>query len=93
MPATSTLLDQGHNAIDRELYMLKGFHYLKGSQHVFLHGLPLPYTLVPYQGRANHVGRYGVEIEGGPLPRRDWFLTLQLLPCGSFAMSGNTFHR
>ena len=25
MPATSTLLDQAHNAIDRKLFMMKGF--------------------------------------------------------------------
>jgi len=27
MPATSTLLDQAHNAIDRKLFMIKGFHH------------------------------------------------------------------
>jgi hypothetical protein len=31
MPATSTLLDQAHNAIDRKLFMMKGFHHPKGS--------------------------------------------------------------
>jgi hypothetical protein len=25
MPVTSTLLDQAHNAIDRKLFMMKGF--------------------------------------------------------------------
>jgi hypothetical protein len=31
MPTTSTLLDQAHNAIDRKLFMMKGFHHPKGS--------------------------------------------------------------
>jgi hypothetical protein len=31
MPVTSTLLDQAHNAIDRKLFMMKGFHHPKGS--------------------------------------------------------------
>jgi hypothetical protein len=35
MPVTSTLLDQAHNAIDRKLFMLKGFHHPKGSQQAF----------------------------------------------------------
>jgi hypothetical protein len=37
MPATSTLLDQAHNAIDRKLFMMKGFHHPKGSQKAFPH--------------------------------------------------------
>jgi hypothetical protein len=36
MPVTSTLLDQAHNAIDRKLFMMKGFHHPKGSQQAFL---------------------------------------------------------
>jgi hypothetical protein len=39
MPATSTLLDQAHNAIDRKLFMMKGFHHPGGSQPAFLTGL------------------------------------------------------
>ena len=39
MPVTSTLLDQAHNAIDRKLFMMKGFHHPSGSQQVFLTGL------------------------------------------------------
>jgi hypothetical protein len=31
MPVTSTLLDQAHNAIDRKLFMMKGFHHPEGS--------------------------------------------------------------
>jgi hypothetical protein len=38
MPATSTLLDQAHNAIDRKLFMMKGFHHPGGSQRAFLRG-------------------------------------------------------
>ena len=29
MPVTSTLLDQAHNAVDRKLFMMKGFHHPK----------------------------------------------------------------
>jgi hypothetical protein len=32
MPATSTLLDQAHNALDRKLFMMKAFHHPHGSQ-------------------------------------------------------------
>jgi len=39
MPVTSTLLDQAHNAIDRKLFMMKGFHHPKESQQAFLTGL------------------------------------------------------
>ena len=36
MPAMSTMLDQAHNAIDRKLFAMKGFHHPRGSQGVFL---------------------------------------------------------
>src|SRR5712692_8396579 len=36
MPVTSTLLDQAHNAIDRKLFMMKGFHHPQGGQQAFL---------------------------------------------------------
>jgi hypothetical protein len=39
MPAMSTLLDQTHNAIDRKLFAMKGFHHPGGSQAAFLTGL------------------------------------------------------
>ena len=38
MPAMSTVLDQAHNAIDRKLFMMKGFHHPGGSQPAFLTG-------------------------------------------------------
>jgi hypothetical protein len=37
MPAMSTLLDQAHNAIDRKLFMMKGFHH-PGGGPVWPHG-------------------------------------------------------
>ena len=52
MPVTSTLLDQAHNAIDRKLFMMKGFHHPKGSQQAFLTGLAHLYNLVPYHLKA-----------------------------------------
>ena len=84
MPATSTLLDQAHNAIERKLFMMKGFHHPRGSQQAFLTGLAHLYNLVPYQRRAKHAGQCGVEVEGGTVPTRDWFLNLQILTSGGF---------
>jgi hypothetical protein len=84
MPVTSTLLDQAHNAIDRKLFMMKAFHHPGGSQKAFLTGLAHLYNLVPYQRRAIHAGQCGVEVEGGTVPSRDWFLNLQILTSGGF---------
>jgi hypothetical protein len=84
MPVTSTLLDQAHNAIDRKLFMIKGFHHPTGYQQAFLRGLAHLYNLVPYQRRAQHAGQCGVEVEGGRVPTRDWFLNLQILTSGGF---------
>jgi hypothetical protein len=84
MPATSTLLDQAHNAIARKLFMMKGFPHPGGSQQAFLTGLAHLYHLVPYQRRAKHAGQCGVEVEGGRVPTQDWFLNLQILTSGGF---------
>jgi hypothetical protein len=56
MPVTSTLLDQAHNAIDRKLFVMKGFHHPGGSQQASVTGLAHLYNLVPYQRRAQHAG-------------------------------------
>jgi hypothetical protein len=50
MPVTSTLRDQAHNAVDRKLFMMKGFHHPKGNQEAFLQGLAHLYNLVPSYG-------------------------------------------
>ncbi len=84
MPATSTLLDQTHNAIERKLFAMKGFHHPGGSQQAFLTGLAHLYNLVPYQRWAKHAGQCGVEVERGTVPTRDWFLNLQFLTSGGF---------
>ncbi len=84
MPVTSTLLDQAHNAIERKLFAMKGFHHPKGSQQAFLTELAHLYNLVPYQCRAKHAGQCGVEVEGGRVPTHDWFLNLQILTSGGF---------
>jgi hypothetical protein len=84
MPVTSTLLDQAHNAIDRKLFMMKGFHHPRGSQQAFLTGLAHLYNLVPYQRRAQYAGQCGVAVEGGRVPTHDWFLNLQILTSGGF---------
>ena len=59
-------------------------HHAKGNQQVFLTGLAHLYNLVPYQRRAQHAGQCGVEVEGGTVPTRDWFLNLQILTSGGF---------
>jgi hypothetical protein len=84
MPETSTLLDQAHNAIERKLFAMKGFHHPGGNQQAFVTGLAHLYNLVPYQRRAQHAGQCGVEVEGGRLPTRDWFLNVQILTSGGF---------
>jgi hypothetical protein len=84
MPVTSTLLDQAHNAIERKLFVMKGFHHPGGSQQAFLTGLVHLYNLVPYQRRAQRAGQCGVEVQGGRVPTADWFLNLQILTSGGF---------
>jgi hypothetical protein len=84
MPAMSTVLDQAHNAIDRKLFAMKGFHHPGGRQTAFLTGLAHLYNLIPYQRRALHAGRCGVAVEGGRLPSPDWMLNLQILTSGGY---------
>ena len=48
MPAMSTVLDQAHNAINRKLFAMKGFHHPEGSQGAFLTGLAHLFNLIPY---------------------------------------------
>ena len=92
MPVTSSLLDQAHNAIERKLFAMKGFHHPGGSQQAFLIGLAHLYNLVPYQRWAKHGHQCGVEVEGGTLPTNDWFLTLQILTSGGFQRAPATLH-
>jgi hypothetical protein len=92
MPVTSTLLDQAHNAIERKLFAMKGFHHPKGSQQAFLTGLAHLYNLVPYQRRAQHAGQCGVEVEGGRVPTGDWFLNLQILTSGGLECAPGVLH-
>src|SRR6267143_1995693 len=84
MPAMSTVLDQAHNAIDRTLFAMKGFHHPDGSQAAFLTGLAHLYNLIPYQRRAKNAGLCGVEVEGGRVPTSDWMLNLQILISGGY---------
>jgi hypothetical protein len=84
MPAMSTVLDQAHNAIDRKLFAMKGFHHPGGSQAAFLTGLAHLYNLIPYQRRALNAGQCGVEVEGGRVPTSDWMLNLQILTSGGY---------
>ena len=84
MPAMSTGLDQAHNAIDRKLFMMKGFHHPGGRQAAFLTGLAHLSNLIPYQRRALNAALCGVEVEGGRVPTSDWMLNLQILTSGGY---------
>jgi hypothetical protein len=88
MPAMRTVLDQAHNALDRKLFAMKGFHHPRGSQAAFLTGLAHLYNLIPYQCRALNAGKCGVEVEGGRMPTSDWMLNLQILTSGSYRLAG-----
>jgi hypothetical protein len=88
MPAMSTVLDHAHNAIDRKLFAMKGFHHPGGSQAAFLTGLAHLYNLIPYQRRALKAGKCGVEVEGGRVPTSDWMLNLQILTSGGYRPVG-----
>ena len=84
MPAMSTLLDQAHNAMNRKLFAMKGFHHPGGNQAAFLTGLAHLYNLIPYQRRAKNAGRCGVQVEGRRVPTSDWMLNLQILTSGGY---------
>ena len=92
MPVTSTLLDQAHNAIERQWFAMKGLHHPGGGQQAFLMGLAHLDNLVPYQRRATHAGQCGVEVEGGRVPPSDWMLNLQILTSGGFRCAEETLH-
>ncbi|MCZ6872329.1 MAG: hypothetical protein O7G88_02185 [bacterium] len=82
--ASSTLLDQAHNAIDRTLFSMKGLHHPGGSQAAFLTGMAHLYNLIPYQRRAKNAGQCEVEVECRRLPTQDWILNLHILTSGGF---------
>jgi hypothetical protein len=92
MPAMSTLLDQAHNAMDRELFAMKGFYHRGRSQATFLTGLAHLYNLIPYQRRAKNAGLCGVEVEGGQVPTSDWMLNLQSLTSGGYRYTPESPH-
>ena len=84
IPKTTTPIDQIHNVMDRKLFMMKGFHHEDGSQRVFLNGFAILENLIPYQRRAINGGKCAIEVEGGKVPTKDWFLNLQILTSGRF---------
>jgi hypothetical protein len=59
-------------------------HHSGGSQAAFLTGLAHLYNLIPYQCRALHAGKCGVEVEGGRVPTSDWMLNLHILTSGGY---------
>ena len=72
------------HAIDRKLFMMKGFHHPGGSQAAVLTGLAHLYNLIPSQRRAKNADLCGVEIEGGRVPTSDWMLNLHILTSGGY---------
>jgi hypothetical protein len=88
LPGTTTLLDQAHNAIERQLGAMQGFQHPTRSQQALLVGLAHLYHLVPSHRRAPHAGPCGVAVAGGRVPTADWFLTRQLLASGGFRCAG-----
>jgi hypothetical protein len=90
MPVTSPRLDQAHHAIERKLFAMKGVHHPRGNQQACLTGLVHRYNLVPYQRRAQHGGQCAVEVEGGTVPTRAWWLTLQILTSGGYQRAAET---
>jgi hypothetical protein len=92
MPAMSTVLDQAHNAIDRKLFAMKGFHHSGGSPAAFLTGLAHLYNLIPYQRRAKNAGLCGVQVEGGRVPTSDWMLNLQIVTSGGYRYAPESRH-
>jgi hypothetical protein len=92
MPAMSTVLDQAHNALDRTLCAMKGFHHPGGSHTALLTGFAPLSNLIPSQRRALNAGRWGVEVEGGRVPTSDWMLNLHILTSGGFRGAGDTPH-
>jgi hypothetical protein len=75
MPAMRTVLDQAHNAIDRKLFAMKGFHHPRGSQAAFLTGLAHLYNLIPYQCRALNAASVGWKWRAVAYRRRTGCLT------------------
>jgi hypothetical protein len=92
MPVTSTLFDHAHNAIERKLLAMQGFHHPSGNPQACRTGLAQRYNLVPYPRRAQHAGQCGVEVEDGRVPTRDWLLNRQILTSGGYQRVANTLH-
>jgi hypothetical protein len=85
MPANGTLLDQYHNAIDRELFSMKGFYHSGGRQAVFLTGSAyLKPDSLPTAGQ--ECGLVWVEVEGGRRSTSDRMLNLQILTSGGLSV-------
>ena len=84
MPVTSTLLDQAHNAIERKLCAMKGFHPPGGSQQALLTELAHLYTLVPYQRRPSTPGNAGWKWKAGEYPPRTGSSTSKSSPLEAF---------
>src|SRR5262245_52254759 len=68
MPVTSALLDQAHNAIERKLLAMQGFHHPHGSQQAFLTGLAHLYNLIPLNVEPIMQGKVAWKWKAGNCP-------------------------
>ena len=84
MPVRSTRRDQAHHAIEWIRVAMQGIHHPAGHQEACLRGLADLDHRGPDQRRARHTGPIGIEVEGGTVPPRDWWLHLPSLTSGGF---------
>jgi hypothetical protein len=84
MPVMSTRRDQAHHAIEWTRVAMQGVHHPAGRQEACLRGLADLDHRGPDQRRARHAGPCGIDVEGGTVPPRDWWLHLPSLTSGGF---------
>ena len=82
MLVTTACVDRAHDVLNRNLFMMKGFYYPDVFHALFFNGFAVLYNFIPYQCRAKNAGRCGVQAEGGELPDKDWFFSLQIFSSG-----------
>ena len=85
MPVTSTLLDQAHNALERKLFAMKGFHHPHGSQQACLTGLAHLSNLIPYPRRASMPVNVGWQWKGEEYRQPTGSSVCRSLPLEAFA--------
>ena len=77
-------IDHICNHFDRKLFMMKHFHHPQARIGLFLNGLALIHTFIPYQRFAKNAHQSPAQVEGGNSPHPDWFISLSMLTFGSY---------